>query len=165
MSDFSSDVFSTTGTFSTPAKAAIFTRIMLDAFGQNLDGPEKERQIEYLQTEIFTENSAIVTWQNGEVIYRITWEPLGLLRAALKCHFQSWKTSRPDIAVATPQRASAPPSPASPDGGNGPPSACRLTDALQRLLAGDDISSEGQETIRLYAKLLLSCLNQRQPTE
>ena len=96
----------------------------------------------------------------------ITWELLGQQLDLLKFLFQSWKRSRQDIAgeAISTAESSPRPSPASPAGGNGPRASSRLHTALQRLLAGDDISSGDQETIRLYARLLLSCLSPQPPT-
>lgn len=165
MSDTSSDVFSVIGNSWTIVSRETYTQITLRESGPGLDGPEIVFRIERSLIRTFIASFRIETWRNGDRIYRTTWERLGRLHDHLKFLSPLWRISKPAIVAETLRVSSPRPSQASPDGGNGRLSNSRLQDALQRLLAGEDISSADQETIRLYAKLLLSCLSPPRPTE
>jgi hypothetical protein len=165
MSDTLLDVFSMTGTSWTLVSKETSTQITLRESGQNSLGQAMQVEIEDSQIKISTENFPTETWPKEVVISATTWGLHGLLREALRSLSRSWRSSKPGTVEETLSAASFRPSPASRDGGNGQPNNSRLSDALRHLLDGGDISLADQEMIRLYAKLLLSCLSPPPPTE
>ena len=166
MSDSSADAFLMIGSSWTLANQETYIQITLNESGQASDGRGMLLKIEKPPTEISTGSLAIEIWQNEVVTYQTTWGLRGPPLGVLKSQLGLWRSFKRGIVEEEWGRpAPLPrPSPQSLGGGSGRQSNSRLAISLQRLLAGDDISSEDQETIRLYAKLLLSCLKVRPQT-
>ena len=164
MSDSSSDVFSVTGTSWILVSRETYTQIMLREFGQNLGGRTIEFAIAKEPIKTSIANSVFETWQNGDLISRIIWERPGQLHEVLRSHWPSWKTSKLDIAEEDSSKGKESPQPSQefPAGGTGPRLNSKQLANLRLHLADAATSSVDPETIRLYAKLLRSCLKAQQ---